>query len=196
MKRKIIAVSALLAALLAGGYSVQAGPMGMGCRNQHAAAGQQGCRTQMNCNVDGGCLGHFGRMADTLGLSDSQRQEIEVAVVAQQEVNAPLMEKIAEGRRLMMEASRSGDLDEVKIAELAEEQGKLMGELMVSRIRMKSQIFALLTPEQQNKAEVLCDGCEGGPGCSAGAACGPRCGGNEQMPAGGHGGPAGNAPKR
>ncbi|MBA3016483.1 MAG: Spy/CpxP family protein refolding chaperone [Proteobacteria bacterium] len=183
MKRKIIAVSAVLAALLAGGYSVQAGPMGMGCRNQQLEAEKHGCRTQMNCREEGGCLEHFGRMADALELSESQRQEIEAVVTAEQENHGPLMEKIAEGKRQLMEASRSGEMDEAKIAGLAEEQGRLMGEMMVSRIRIKGQIFALLTPEQQEKAAAFCDGCDGvKPGCDK-AGCGPRCGNMEQKPA-------------
>lgn len=193
MKRKIIAVSALLAVLFAGGYSAQAGSMGMGCRGAHAEAGKHGCRTKMNCKEEGGCLEHFSRMADALGLSENQRQEIEAVVNAQQENNAPLMEKIAEGKRQIMEASKSGEMDEAQIAGLAEEQGRLMGEMMVSRIKMKSQIFALLTPEQQKKAEEFCDGCEGGPGCGA-AGCGPRCGGdNGQLHESGH--PVGKASK-
>lgn len=192
MKRKIIAVSALLAALLAGGYSVQAGPMGMGCRNQQAAAGQHGCRTQMNCKEEGGCAGHFAKMADALSLNESQRQEIEAVVTAQQEVNAPLMEKIQEGKRQLMEASRGGEMDEAKIAGLAEEQGKLMSEMMISRVQMKRQVFALLTPEQQKMAEEFCDGCEGGPGCGS-AGCGPRCSSNDQKP--GAGVPAGKGQK-
>lgn len=193
MKRKIMAVSALLAALLAGGYTVQAGPMGMGCRGQHAEAGQHGCRSQMNCREEGGCLGHLEQMAGTLGLSDSQRQEIEAVIKAQQEGNASLMAKIAEGRRQFMEATRGSDMDEAKVAELAEEQGKLMSEMMISHVRVKSQVFALLTPEQQKKADEFCEGCSGGPGCAGGPGCGPRCGSGEQKP--GTGGAAGPGSK-
>jgi len=164
MKRKIVAVGALLM-VLAGGYAVQAGPMGAGCRNHQNGMGQPGCRTQMNCREEGRCLDHFQRMADTLGLSERQRQDIEAVLKGQEEGHAQLMEKIAEGRRQLMEASRSSDMDEAKVAELAEEQGRLMSEMMVSQVQVKKQIFALLTPEQQQKADAFCDGCAGGTGC-------------------------------
>jgi len=188
MKRKVIAVGALLAALLAGGYTVQAGPAGKGDRapQPQVEAGRPGCRTQMGCREDG-CLSHFAKLADGLGLNEEQRQEIEALIKAQQEGNAPLLEKIAAGRRELMEAARSGEADEAKITELAEAQGKLMSELMVSRVRVKSQIFALLTPEQQKEAEAFCDGCDGGPGFGNGPGCRPRCG-NGQNP-----GPSGGA---
>lgn len=189
MKRKIIAVSALLAVLLAGGYAVQAGPMGKGHHGQQAEAGGHGCRSRMN-DDQAGCLGHIDQMTETLGLSDSQRQDVEAIMTAQQEDQAPLKEKIVAGQQQLWEAAQDGEIDETKVKALADEQARLMSEMMVSRIRMKSQIFAILTPEQREKAEELGERCGlGGPACG-GPGGGPR-GGCGHKP--GPGGAAGKA---
>ncbi len=182
MKRKMIAVGALLAVLLAGGYAVQAGPPGAGCRTHNGEAGGHGCRSRMNCKEDGGRL---DKMVVVLGLSDSQRQEIEAVMTTQQENIAPLLEKIAAGRQQLWEAGRSSELDEAKVTALADEQAKLMSEMMVSRIREKNQIFAILTPEQQAKAEALGEGCGVGPGCGGPGCGGPACGTPDGVPPGG-----------
>jgi Spy/CpxP family protein refolding chaperone len=189
MKRKIIAVSALLAVLLAGGYAVQAGPMGgspmggKGCRtHQQGEPAGHGAHTRMDVKA---CGGQLEKMTIVLGLSDSQRQEIAAILTAQQETDAPLMEKIAAGRQQLWEAARSSEMDEAKVTALADEQAKLMSEMMVSRIHVKNQIFALLTDEQLEKAEALGDGCGVGPGCGGPACGGPGCGTPDGAPQGG-----------
>lgn len=167
MKKQVMSV--VLAVMLAGGwYVAQAGPNapGMGCRGPQPQAGEFGCRQQAGCRQGGGYLGPLTRIADELGLNESQRQQVETMIKDQQEQDEPLMSKIAAGKRQLWEASQGGAMDEAAVAELAAEQGKLMSEMMVSRIRLKNQIFAILTPQQQEQAAKLED--DRGPGCRPG----------------------------
>ncbi|MBU0484193.1 MAG: Spy/CpxP family protein refolding chaperone [Proteobacteria bacterium] len=182
MKRKIFVVSTLLAVILAAGYAVQAGPMGRGgCRSQSAGVGGNVNCDQQNCNEEGGRVRHLDRMTKILGLSDSQREEIEAIMTAHHEENAPLSESMAAVRSQLREQSHSAELDEVKVEELADQQAELMSQMIVSRARMQSQIFALLTPEQQRIAEELGDGGFGPAG--RGPGCVPPPGGCGQRPA-------------
>lgn len=181
MRKQVM--TAVLTVVLAGGwYAAQAGARGMGMgrggdNGPQAEAGAVGCRQQQtNCRQDGDPRRQVERMTEELGLSDSQRQQVEAIVTAQEEQDAPLREKIAAGKRQLWEAARGGAMDEAAVADLAAEQAKLMSEMMVSRLRVKTQIFAILTPEQQAQAERLDDlrgpGC-GGPGCGRGPGRGP-----------------------
>lgn len=181
MKKQI--VIALLTVVLAGGwYASQAGARGMGMARggnapqatAQAETGAIGCRQQAGCRPGSGPGQNVERMAAELGLSDSQRQQIEAIVTAQQEQDAPLLEKIAAGKLKLWEAARGGDLEETAVTELAAAQAELMSEMMVSRLRVKSQIYALLTPEQQAQADSL--DAERGPGCGGGGCGGPGCG--------------------
>ncbi len=182
MKKQVM-IAVLAVILAGGGYAAQAGAkgMGMGHNGPQAEAGAIGCRQQAGCRQGGDPAQHVERMAAELGLSDSQRQQIEAIMTAQQEQDAPLIEKIAAGKLQLWETTRTGAMDEAAVAELAAAQAKLMSEMMVSRLRVKSQIFALLTPEQQAQADSLGDergaGC-GGPGCGHG----PGMGASEAYP--------------
>ncbi|MDD5759582.1 MAG: Spy/CpxP family protein refolding chaperone [Desulfobulbaceae bacterium] len=176
MKKQVM--SAVLAVLLAGGwYAAQARPMAgdMAGNDVHAQAGESRCRKQIDCKTKMGCrqggdrLGPLTRMADELGLDDSQRQQVESMIMEQRERDAPLREKLADGKRKLWEASKSAVLDETLIADLAAEQGRLMSEMMLSRIRLRNQIYTMLTPQQQEKAANFDMG--RGPGCGV-----PGCG--------------------
>jgi len=175
MKKQMM--GAVLAVLLAGGcYVAQAGPMAGGITGDgvQAQAGEFRCRKQVDCPTragcrqEGNCLGPLTRMADELGLDDNQRQQVETMMMEQRERDEPLREKLASGKRQLWDASRGAVLDEALVTELAAEQGRLMSEMMLSRIQLKNQIHALLTSEQQEKAATLDmgrgPGC-GGPGC-------------------------------
>jgi len=182
MKKQVMC--AVLAVVLAGGwYVAQAGPMGMGKGDHHgpqAQAGEFGCRQQGGCRQQAGCkqggggLGPLTGIADELGLTDSQRQQIEVIVTAQHEQNAPLREKMIAGKKQLWEASRGSSVDEAAIADLAAEQGKLMSEMIVSRIHCKNLILAVLTPEQQAQAAKLEE--SRGPGFGRPGCDQPGCG--------------------
>ncbi|OGR05555.1 MAG: hypothetical protein A2511_00710 [Deltaproteobacteria bacterium RIFOXYD12_FULL_50_9] len=170
MKRTII-MSILLAMVVAGGWSLaQAGHKGMRCNGQQAEAKEQGCQSRMGCNEDGVWGSHLARMTAELGLSESQQQEIEALMAAQKEKNTPLREKILAGKRQLCSASGKDDMSDAAIQDLADEQARLMSEMMVSRVQVKKQILALLTPQQKKMAEKLQGVCADGRGC--GSACG------------------------
>jgi Spy/CpxP family protein refolding chaperone len=104
---------------------------------------------------DEGPRGMKGRMAQELGLSESQKKQINALLKAEQEKSAPLREQIEENREQLRKASLTAPFNEAAVRELAAKQAQLKTELLVSHARVKSEISALLTPEQRARAEKL-----------------------------------------
>lgn len=67
----------------------------------------------------------------------------------------PLIEQLAQTRRALLQLERSGTFDETKVRAVASEQAQTISELTVEKVKIKSQIFNILTPEQ--KAQKIVD---------------------------------------
>jgi len=97
----------------------------------------------------------FGRLATALDLTDEQEAQIEAIIAAERPAMRPLREQIREGRSELRNLSRQGAFDEAAVREVASRLAETKTEMMVARTRVKSKIFAVLTPEQQELAEKL-----------------------------------------
>lgn len=100
-----------------------------------------------------GRKGMKGRMAQELGLSDSQKEKIDALLKAEQEKTEPLRKQIDEARQQFRKASIATPFNEASIRTLATKVAQLKTEMMVSHARVRSEISALLTPEQRAQAE-------------------------------------------
>lgn len=94
-------------------------------------------------------------MADILGLSEEQKAEVESIMNAEREKTRPLRQQLRKERRKLREATAQGAFDENQVRALAASQAEARTELVVSRARVKSKIYAILTTEQQTLAEKL-----------------------------------------
>ena len=144
MKRKLIAATLFMAAMIGGGaVAVQAG---------HGPGGEFGApppRAEMG-------PGKFVmRMAKVLKLSDTQKGEIKTILEAEQSRVRPLLEKLRENRKLLMEAGEATTFDEPAVRGIAAAQAQIETELIVARVRAQSQIHALLTAEQRELLKNL-----------------------------------------
>ncbi|MGO9373684.1 MAG: Spy/CpxP family protein refolding chaperone, partial [Syntrophobacteraceae bacterium] len=59
------------------------------------------------------------------------------------------------GREQLNALIKSGPFDEAKVRSIAKGQADILANMIVARERIKSQIYAVLTPEQRAKAEKL-----------------------------------------
>jgi len=98
---------------------------------------------------------HMDRMAEVLGLSDTQKDKVSAILKAEQEKTEPLRQQLFENRKQIMETAFSGKFDEAAVRAIAAKQAPIITELIVSHARAKSEIHALLTPEQRTLAEKL-----------------------------------------
>jgi Spy/CpxP family protein refolding chaperone len=122
----------------------------------------------------GGPGGMKGRMAQELGLSDSQKEKIDALLKAEQEKSAPLRKQIDENREQLRKASLTTPFNETSVRALATKLAQLKTDMMISHARVKSEISALLTPEQRAQAEKLQPPMGRGHGHA-----GPQCGWND-----------------
>ncbi len=96
-----------------------------------------------------------GHVFDQLDLTDQQQSAIKEILAAEKAANEPIFQELASVRKELNEATAEGKFDEAQVQALATRHGQAMAQLMVERERVKSQIYAVLTPEQREKAEQL-----------------------------------------
>lgn len=94
------------------------------------------------------------RLVEKLDLSGEQQQQVEKIFVAHREQAEKLHNQMTEARRKLHQAMNPKNYDEKALRQAAAEKAKIQTELMVGRARTHSQIYALLTPEQQELADL------------------------------------------
>ena len=90
-----------------------------------------------------------------LDLTDEQQDTVRALAQQFRSENQASFEQMRQVRRQLREATSEGQFDEALITELAQQQGALMAELLVSRERLRHEIFMQLTPEQQEEYSNL-----------------------------------------
>ena len=97
----------------------------------------------------------MARVAERLGLTEAQKTEIKSILVAERPVAEPLLRQLAATRKQLRDATRSGSFDEAQVRSLATQQAQTLTELIVTRERVKSKVYNVLTPEQRARAEKM-----------------------------------------
>jgi len=94
-------------------------------------------------------------VASRLDLSDNQVSQAKT-ILANQRANArPEVMEIAQDLKGIQTLTQNGMFDESAVRAQAEKAEKPMETLIVGSIQTRSQLFALLTPEQQSKVEKM-----------------------------------------
>ncbi|HEX7287176.1 MAG TPA: Spy/CpxP family protein refolding chaperone [Candidatus Angelobacter sp.] len=102
----------------------------------------------------GGGMDMLPRMTKALNLTDAQQAQIKSIMQAERAKIQPLMQQLHQNEQAQ-NAAVTGTFDEAKTQSFAAGQAQLMSSLIVEKQRAKSQIYAVLTPEQQQKAQTL-----------------------------------------
>jgi Spy/CpxP family protein refolding chaperone len=97
----------------------------------------------------------MARIAERLGLTEAQKTEIKSILVAERPQAEPLLRQLAATRKQLRDATRSGSFDEAQVRSLATQQAQTITELIVTRERVKSKVYNVLTPEQRARAEKM-----------------------------------------
>lgn len=95
------------------------------------------------------------KLGRKLDLTDEQRSEIRRILEQERETLRPLNQKLKERRRTFHESSIPGIFDEAKARAFADEQSKILSELIVAHERLKAKLYNILTSEQQQKLEQI-----------------------------------------
>jgi len=95
------------------------------------------------------------RMAEELELSEGQKADLETLRDRHREDMEPLVEQYRAARHAVGDLMRSEAFDEETVRTAAREAADLEVERMVLRLRHRSELKSVLTPEQQEKAAEL-----------------------------------------
>lgn len=99
----------------------------------------------------GGMLNH---MVKELNLTDAQQAQVKTIMQSEKTKIQPLMQQMRQNEQAE-NASITGAFDENQARAFAAKQTQLMSDMIVEKERTKSQIYAVLTPEQRQKALQL-----------------------------------------
>jgi len=102
--------------------------------------------------------GHDGwmlkRMTKQLNLTDAQQTQIKGIMAGEKTKIQPLMQQLRQNEQAE-QANINGTFDENQARAFAGKQAQLTADLIVEKERMRSQVYAVLTPEQRQKAQQL-----------------------------------------
>ncbi len=111
-------------------------------------------------------VGHFGqngfpppflveKIADELGLSDEQKTNAKQILEEAKTRIEPLFNSIKESRQPIKDLGTDGNFDEAKVTQLADQRAVEMKQLFIEKEKTKAQLFAILTPQQREKARQM-----------------------------------------
>ena len=99
-------------------------------------------------------MGHMGHMleffADYLNLTDAQQAQIKGTLQKEHATIKPLMQQLHQ-TEAQLRQYELGAYDETKVRPLALQKAQIESELTVQKTRIHSELFQLLTPDQQTK---------------------------------------------
>jgi periplasmic protein CpxP/Spy len=102
-----------------------------------------------------------GRMmaffAHRLDLTDAQQAQVKDILAKEKPALKPLFAQLAQGRQQMRQLEENGTFDEAQVRALATQQSQTITELMVQKARIKSELLAVLTPDQKAKFKDMMD---------------------------------------
>ena len=93
-------------------------------------------------------------MTKQLNLTEAQQTQIKSIMADSRTRMKPLMQQLHQNQQAQ-NANINGTFDEAQARAFAGKQAQVMTDLMVERQRTKSQIYAVLTPDQRAKAQQL-----------------------------------------
>jgi periplasmic protein CpxP/Spy len=93
-------------------------------------------------------------MTKELNLTTDQQNQIKNIMQAEKTKTRPLMQQMRQNEQ-QQNAAINGNFDEAQARAFASKQAQIMSDLIVEKQRTKSQIYAVLTPEQRQKAQQL-----------------------------------------
>jgi Spy/CpxP family protein refolding chaperone len=96
---------------------------------------------------------HVDRMAERLDLNKEQRDKVRAIVDKTRPQARELRDKLSENRKQMQTLTRQGTTKESEIRKLADNQGKLIADMIVQRSKVQGEINTVLTPEQREKMQ-------------------------------------------
>jgi protein CpxP len=103
----------------------------------------------------GGPGGEFHHLLKQLNLTADQHTQVKAIFQKEQPTLEPLVQQMRQNREAMKALEAAGPFDEAKVTALATQNSQTVIQLEVEHERIKSEILAILTPDQKAKLAQL-----------------------------------------
>ena len=90
-------------------------------------------------------------MADVLDLTDAQQAQVKSMWQAEQPNIMPLVQQLANAHQQMVAVTAGGKFDQAQVQTIANQQAQTIAQLIVEKQKLQSQVYSILTPDQQAK---------------------------------------------
>lgn len=155
MKRTTVATMLIVSFLLAGTQAF-GWPGGQGPRGGQDCGQRPGLRMNDEQHQQRQEQ-QFEKMAIILDLTESQKQELQTLREKQQQQQQTRRAEMQASREKLHSAATGSDFNEAEFRTIAQQHANLKTEMMVEGAKSRRQMMAVLSPEQQQKAEELRD---------------------------------------
>jgi protein CpxP len=149
MKKQMIMAAVCGTLLMGGGLAAEAQQRGV--RGGELDGPHQG---RFMCARGGSMQAPRLQMYERLDLSEAQQKEVQKLLADSREQTTKLHAKVREIRRQLRQAMDPNKFNEKAVRKLAAEKSAIQTDLMVDRAKTHSRIYALLTPEQKELADL------------------------------------------
>ncbi len=95
------------------------------------------------------------RIAAESGLSDEQKTQAKQIMDESKTRIEPLFATMKQNHEAIKNLGTDGNFEEAKVNKMANQQAETMKQLFIEKEKTKAQLFALLTPEQREKAKTM-----------------------------------------
>jgi len=152
MKKIVIPLTVLVALIITSSFAFAVpGGRGAGNCNGKGQRGQVMTYEQHKVQMEN----RLERMGVVLDLSDTQKDQLRNVFDQQWKEHQAQRNEMQASRDALSSARWDKNFDEKAFRVQAQKHADLKTEMMVQRAKVRQQVFAILTPEQQQKAEKL-----------------------------------------
>lgn len=158
MKKRILLPTLIIGTLLTSSLALAGPGYGRNCIGEDCIGGgyNSKARGAMTYEQHEERMEHrLEKMSTVLDLTETQQEQIKALFDKQYRDHQPLREQMQAARDAVREARTAETFNEADFRTKAAKQAELKIEMMVQREKMKQELYAILTPEQQEKAETL-----------------------------------------
>ena len=139
---RILTLVGVIAALLVTGFVYAQGPGGPGMRGRGMREGGPGGFGQ-------------GLMVRQLNLTDAQKDQFKTITQQHRDQNKATMERLRTAMEAARKAVQTMPVNEALIRSTTQDLADAQAEAAIQRAHLQSELFALLTPDQQAQAKKL-----------------------------------------
>ncbi|MDQ3635587.1 MAG: Spy/CpxP family protein refolding chaperone [Acidobacteriota bacterium] len=116
-------------------------------QERHSKFGKRGRR-----GMRGHGIGHMFRMLD---LTDAQKEQMKTIRQTSRENTKSLREQMKSNRQQLQQLTENGTFDEGAVTAIAGQQGQLHAQMTVAKLRVRSQMYNVLTADQKAKLATI-----------------------------------------